>query len=162
MRVSVLRVVGCGGAVAGASLIAETDPELIVALERLVAEDCRGDPVRVLLWTSKSVRRLAGELREQGHEVHFTTVAGVLRSLGFSLQSNRKTLEGKQHPDRDLQFRLINERVSAAIAAGRPGDLDRHQEEGAGRRVRKHGPRVAGEGRPNQGLDPQLPQPGDR
>ena len=104
----------------GRKPIAETDPELIVALERLVAEDCRGDPVRVLLWTSKSVRRLAGELREQGHEVHFTTVAGVLRSLGFSLQSNRKTLEGKQHPDRDLQFRLINERVSAAIAAGQP------------------------------------------
>jgi transposase len=104
----------------GRKPIAETDPELIVALERLVAEDCRGDPMQVLLWTSKSVRRLAGELREQGHEVHFTTVAGVLRSLGFSLQSNRKTLEGKQHPDRDLQFRLINERVSAAIAAGQP------------------------------------------
>jgi len=104
----------------GRKAIAQSDPELMVALERLVAEDCRGDPMQVLLWTSKSVRRLAGELREQGHGVHFTTVAAVLRSLGLSLQSNRKALEGNQHPDRDLQFRLINERVSAAIAAGQP------------------------------------------
>jgi transposase len=104
----------------GRKPIAETDPELVVALEQLVAEDCRGDPMRVLLWTSKSVRRLAMELRERGYEVHFTTVAHVLRSLGYSLQSNRKSLEGSQHPDRDAQFRLINERVGAAIAAGEP------------------------------------------
>jgi transposase len=104
----------------GRKPIAENDPSLVVALERLVAEDCRGDPMQVLLWTSKSVRMLAAELREQGHEAHFTTVAALLRSLGYSLQSNRKTLEGAQHPDRDLQFRLINERVGAAIAAGEP------------------------------------------
>jgi transposase len=104
----------------GRTPIGETDPELIVGLERLVAEDCRGDPMQVLLWTSKSVRKLAVELRDQGQEVHFTTVAALLRSLGYSLQSNRKTLEGTQHPDRDLQFRLINERVAAAIAAGEP------------------------------------------
>jgi transposase len=104
----------------GRKPIAENDPELVVALERLVAEDCRGDPMQVLWWTSKSVRMLAAELREQGHEVHFTTVAGLLRSLGYRLQSNRKTLEGAQHPDRDAQFRLINERVGAAIAAGEP------------------------------------------
>jgi transposase len=104
----------------GRKPIGETDPELVVALERLVAEDCRGDPMQVLLWTSKSVRRLAVELRELGFEVHFTTVAHVLRSLGYSLQSNRKSLEGSQHPDRDRQFRLINERVGAAIAAGDP------------------------------------------
>ena len=104
----------------GRKPIGETDPELVVVLERLVAEDCRGDPMQVLLWTSKSVRRLAVELREQGHDVHFTTVAHLLRSLGYSLQSNRKTLEGAQHPDRDLQFCLINERVGAAIAAGEP------------------------------------------
>ena len=104
----------------GRKPIAENDPELVVALERLVSEDCRGDPKQVLLWTSKSVRILAAELREQGHEVHFTTVAALLRSLGYSLQSNRKTLEGAQHPDRDAQFRLINERVGAAIIAGEP------------------------------------------
>ncbi len=104
----------------GRKPIAASDPELVAALERLVTEDCRGDPMQVLLWTSKSVRKLAAELRDQGHEVHFTTVAAVLRSLGYSLQSNRKSLEGAQHPDRDAQFHLINERVSAAIAAGEP------------------------------------------
>jgi transposase len=104
----------------GRKPVAENDPGLIVALERLVSEDCRGDPMQVLRWTSKSVRRLAAELREQGHAVHFTTVAALLRSLGYSLQSNRKTLEGARHPDRDAQFRLINERVGAAIAAGEP------------------------------------------
>jgi transposase len=104
----------------GRKSIAESDPGVVAALERLVADDCRGDPMQVLLWTSKSVRKLAVELREQGHDVHFTTVAALLRSLGYSLQSPRKTLEGAQHPDRDLQFRLINERVGAAIAAGEP------------------------------------------
>jgi transposase len=104
----------------GRKPIAETEPELIEALERLVADDCRGDPMQVLLWTSKSVRNLAAELREQGHEAHYTTVAALLRSLGYSLQSNRKALEGSQHPDRDAQFRLINDRVTAAIAAGEP------------------------------------------
>ncbi|MGH2743582.1 MAG: ISAzo13 family transposase [Thermoleophilaceae bacterium] len=104
----------------GRKPIAETDPELVDALERLVADDCRGDPMQVLLWTSKSVRNLAAELREQGHEAHFTTVAALLRSLGYSLQSNRKALEGAQHPDRDAQFRLINDRVAEAIAASRP------------------------------------------
>ncbi len=82
----------------GRKPIAQTDPALLEALEALVAEDCRGDPMQVLLWTSKSVRKLAGELRERGHEAHYTTVAGLLRSLGYSLQSNRKTLEGAQHP----------------------------------------------------------------
>ena len=104
----------------GRKPIAETDPELIEALERLVADDCRGDPMQVLLWTSKSVRHLAGELRKQGHEAHYTTVAALLRSLGYRLQSNRKSLEGAQHPDRDAQFRHINDRVAAAITAGRP------------------------------------------
>jgi Rhodopirellula transposase DDE domain len=66
------------------------------------------------------VRHLAAELRKQGHEVHYTTVAAPLRWLGYSLQSNRKGLEGAQHPDRDAQFRLINERVAAAITAGLP------------------------------------------
>jgi transposase len=104
----------------GRKPLVEHDPELVQALERLVAEDCRGDPMQVLLWTSKSVRNLAGLLREQGHDAHYTTVAALLRSLGYSLQSNRKTLEGAQHPDRDAQFRLLNDRVTAAIAQGEP------------------------------------------
>jgi transposase len=98
----------------------EADPKLLDALRELLEADTRGDPMQPLLWTSKSVRKLAAELREQGHEVHFTTVAKLLRSLGYSLQANRKTKEGSQHPDRDAQFRHINDRVAAAIAEKRP------------------------------------------
>jgi transposase len=98
----------------------EADPKLLDALRGLLEADTRGDPMQPLLWTSKSVRKLAAELREQGHAVHFTTVAKLLRSLGYSLQANRKSAEGKQHPDRDAQFRHINEKVAAAIAQKRP------------------------------------------
>ena len=71
-------------------------------------------------WTAKSVRNLAQELREQGHDVHYTSVAKLLRSLEYSLQSNRKMKEGAQHPDRDAQFQYINTTVKAAIADGQP------------------------------------------
>ncbi len=146
----------------GRKPIGETDPEVVVVLERLVCEDCRGDPTQVLLWTSKSVRRLAVELRERGHEVHFTTVAHLLRLLGYSLQSNRKTLEGAQHPDRDQQFRLINDRVGAAIAAGEPAiSIDTKKKELVGEFKNAGRELVCGRGA-GQGLDPRLPQPGDR
>jgi len=105
---------------AGRPAAEHSDPELLDALRALVSSDTRGDPERVLLWTSKSSRNLAAELTEQGHPVGFRTVPKLLRKLGFSLQSARKTLEGKQHPDRDAQFRHINDTVSAAIAAGQP------------------------------------------
>jgi len=96
-----------------------SDPELLDALRALVGDDTRGDPERVLLWTCKSVRNLAEELSAQGHQAGKDLVAGLLKGrLGFSLQAARKTLEGKQHPDRDAQFRHINEKVSTAIAAG--------------------------------------------
>jgi len=98
----------------------ETDPGLLADLERLVDPDSRGDPEQPLRWTAKSVRKLAGALREAGHKVSHETVAKLLRSLGYSLQSNRKTKEGSQHPDRDAQFRHINEQVGEAIAQGEP------------------------------------------
>jgi hypothetical protein len=99
----------------------DVDPGLVDALRALVGDDVRGDPERVLLWTSKSVRNLARELSEQGHRAGKDLVARLLKGrLGFSLQSARKTLEGKQHPDRDAQFRHINDTVSAAITAGQP------------------------------------------
>ena len=104
----------------GRKSLSESDPSLLEDLERLVDEDSRGDPERPLRWTAKSVRQLAEALREAGHEVHFTTVAKLLRSLGYSLQANLKTREGASHPDRDRQFRHIGERVSEAIAAGQP------------------------------------------
>jgi len=99
----------------------DSDPGLLDALRSLVGDDVRGDPERVLLWTSKSVRNLAQELGAQGHQAGKDLVARLLKGkLGFSLQSARKTLEGKQHPDRDAQFRHINDTVSAAIASGQP------------------------------------------
>jgi len=105
---------------AGRKALAETDPTLIADLERLVADEARGDPESPLLWTAKSVRALARTLRDQGHEVSHETVAKSLRSLDYSLQGNRKTKEGSNHPDRDAQFRHINETVKAALLAEEP------------------------------------------
>jgi len=105
---------------AGRPAVEASNPGLLDALLGLVASDTRGDPERVLLWTSKSSRKLAAELTAQGHPVGFRTVPKLLRKLGYSLQSARKTLEGKQHPDRDAQFQHINDTVSQAIADGYP------------------------------------------
>jgi len=105
---------------AGRKPLTDVDATLLRDLERLVDESSRGDPESFLLWTSKSVRHLAGGLQELGHRAHFTTVAALLRSLGYSLQANVKTREGKQHPDRDAQFRHINHVAKAAVAAGLP------------------------------------------
>ena len=73
-----------------------------------------------LRWTAKSLRRLAEQLREQGHQVSATLVGRLLHQAGYSLQANAKTLEGAQHPDRDAQFRHIHDRVAAAMTAGIP------------------------------------------
>lgn len=105
---------------AGRKALSETDPTLLGDLDRLVGPEARGDPERALRWTAKSLHTLARELREMGHEISARSVAALLRELGYSLQSNRKAKEGKQHPDRDAQFRHINKRVSAAITAGEP------------------------------------------
>ena len=80
----------------------------------------RGDPQSPLLWTSRSVARLTAELRDLGHEVHESTVRRQLKMLGFSLQANRKTQEGADHPDRDGQFQHIARISAAAITAGEP------------------------------------------
>jgi transposase len=87
------------------------DPGLRPALLGLVEPDERGDPMSPLRWTTRSTRRLAGELTRQGHRVSADTVADLLREEGFSLQANAKTIEGRQHPDRDAQFRYLNEQV---------------------------------------------------
>jgi hypothetical protein len=91
--------------------VADLDPGLRPALLALVEPDMRGDPMSPLRWTTKSTRMLAGELTRQGHLVSADTVGALLREEGFSLQANAKTLEGKQHPDRDAQFRHIHEQV---------------------------------------------------
>jgi len=81
--------------------LTQSDPTLIDDLRALVEDQTRGDPQSPLLWTAKSVRTLARALREQGHRVSHETVAKLLRGLGYSLQANRKTLEGASHPDFD-------------------------------------------------------------
>ena len=106
---------------AGRKPLAEADRTLLRDLGRLVDPGSRGDPELPLRWTAKSLRTLAGELREMGHQISSpSSVAPLLRTLGYSLQSNRKAREGSRHPDRDAQFRHINEKVEAAIAAKQP------------------------------------------
>ena len=95
-------------------------PRLVEALQKLVDAGTRGDPMSPLRWTCKSTRTLADELSRDGFSVSANTVGRLLHDCGYSLQANRKTLEGKQHPDRDAQFRHINKRVVAFQRAGQP------------------------------------------
>jgi hypothetical protein len=111
------RVRRAGG---GRRRLADLDPGLRPALLALVEPDVRGDPMSPLRWTTKSTRRLAEELTRQGWPISADTVADLLRAEGFSLQGNAKTLEGKQHPDRDAQFRYLNEQVKDHQAGGDP------------------------------------------
>jgi transposase len=104
----------------GRKRAADLDPGLLQALLTLVEPDERGDPMTPLRWTTKSTRTLAAELTAQGHKVSADTVGDLLRSEGFSLQGNVKTVEGKQHPDRDGQFRYINEQVKAHQGSADP------------------------------------------
>ena len=97
----------------GRKRAAVLDPGLRPALLALVEPEERGDPMSPLRWTTKSTRTLAGELTRQGHRVGADTVSDLLREEGFSLQGNAKTIEGQRHPDRDAQFRYINEQVKA-------------------------------------------------
>ena len=104
----------------GRKRAAEVDPGLRPALLALAEPDMRGDPMSPLRWTAKSTRTLAGELTRQGHRVSADTVGDLLREEGFSLQGNAKTIEGRQSPDRDAQFRYINEQARAHQVAGQP------------------------------------------
>lgn len=100
--------------------IAIADPELPERLDALVEPLSRGDPQSPLRWTLKSTRTLAAELTASGHPISHESVAQLLRQLNYSLQGTRKTEEGGQHPDRDAQFRFINEEVRKALSARRP------------------------------------------
>ncbi|MFF5011405.1 ISAzo13 family transposase, partial [Streptomyces phaeochromogenes] len=104
----------------GRKKAAEVDPGLRPALLALVEPDIRGDPISPLRWTTRSTRKLAAELTRQGHKVSADTVGDLLREEGFSLQANAKTIEGAQRPDRDAQFRYINDRAKEHIGAGDP------------------------------------------
>jgi hypothetical protein len=96
------------------------DPELATSLEKLVDPVTRGDPQSPLRWTCKSTTQLANELTRQGHAVSPRTVGRLLKAAGYSLQSNRKTKEGNNHPDRNAQFEHINATVIAFQERGQP------------------------------------------
>ncbi|MER5228326.1 ISAzo13 family transposase [Streptomyces flaveus] len=104
----------------GRKRVADMNPGLRPALLALVEPDVRGDPMSPLRWTVKSTRTLARELTRAGHRVSADTVAGLLREEGFSLQANSKTIEGSQHPDRDAQFRYLNEQAREHRDTGQP------------------------------------------
>jgi hypothetical protein len=89
-------------------------------LNRLVEPVTLGDPQSSLRWTTKSTRNLAAELTRQGHPVGPSTVRKLLHGLGYSLQANRKTREGIDHPDRDVQFRYLNRRVKSQLKSAQP------------------------------------------
>ncbi len=105
---------------AGRKPLTQTDPTLLEDLKALVDPATCGDPMSPLKWTSKSLRHLATALRGMGHRVGHDVVGTLLKSLGYSLQANRKMLEGASHIDRDAQFQHIAQTVGTAIAAGQP------------------------------------------
>ena len=102
----------------GRKTVTTTDPALLAALLALVEPTRRGDPESPLCWTTLSTRKLAAELTAAGHRVGPDTVARLLHEQGFSLQANAKTIEGGQHPDRDAQFRYLNEQAAQHLHAG--------------------------------------------
>jgi hypothetical protein len=105
---------------AGRKRITTSDPKLLTALDRLIDPETRGDPESPLRWICKSTRTLAAQLTWQNHPISHVKVAQLLHDQDYSLQGNRKTEEGEDHPDRDAQFRHINARVKASLANGTP------------------------------------------
>jgi len=98
----------------------EKDPTLLSDLRVLVESTTRGDPESPLLWTARSQRNLVAALRKQGHQTSKNMVARLLKQLGYSLQANRKRLEGAQHPDRNAQFEHISEMLRRQLEANEP------------------------------------------
>lgn len=104
----------------GRKKLLESDRTLKDDIESLISPYTRGDPESSLRWTCKSVRKLADALNQKGHSVSHSTVATLLDEMGYSLQANRKTAEGKQHPDRNAQFEYINKHVQSHQRRGQP------------------------------------------
>lgn len=111
------RIRSAGG---GRKKLTETDAGLLTALEDLIDGGTRGDPESPLRWICKSTRTLAAQLTKHRHPISYVKVAQLLHEQDYSLQGNRKTEEGEDHPDRDAQFRHINASVKKSLAAGLP------------------------------------------
>jgi transposase len=146
---------------AGRKSRVEQDPTLLKDLKELVATSTRGDPMSPLLWTTRSLRNLAKELVRKGHEVSRTLVGELLHHLGYSLQANSKTKEGRQHIDRDAQFQYIADQASAFLKADEPViSVDTKKKELVGN-FKNAGQEWRREGRPEQVnvhdfIDPKL------
>ena len=104
----------------GRKLAIDKDITLLVDLEALLEATTAGMPDAPLRWTSKSTRKLAAELQAMGHRASHSLVADLLHELGYTLQANRKSREGAQHPDRDAQFHYLNEQIQQAQQRGEP------------------------------------------
>lgn len=104
----------------GRKSVLDQDPGILEDLESLVDPETRGDPMSPLRWTCKSTRQLADTLEKGGYKVSYPVVADLLHGLGYSLQANAKTIEGKDHPDRDEQFQYINDQVKKFLRKGWP------------------------------------------
>src|SRR6202011_3883398 len=104
----------------GRKRVVERDPSVVSDLEGLVEPVTRGDPESPLRWTCKSVRRLSDELNRMGHATSHRMVSELLHEMGYSLQANRKTIEGSAHPDRNAQFENINSKAREYQAAKQP------------------------------------------
>ena len=104
----------------GRKPITVSDPQIVEALEAMIDDQTRGDPESPLRWICKSTRTIAGELARLQHPVSHMKVAQLLHGLEYSLQGNRKTQEGSDHPDRDAQFRYINRSVKRCLTQGCP------------------------------------------
>lgn len=105
---------------AGRKKITICNPKIVTRLEKLIDPDSRGDPENPLRWTCKSTRTLAKKLTKKNDSISHVKVSQLLHDLNYSLQSNRKTKEGDDHPDRDAQFRHINKEVKRALKSGIP------------------------------------------
>jgi hypothetical protein len=104
----------------GRKSLTESDPGIVAALDALVDPETRGDPMSPLRWTTKSTRNLADALTAAGHPVSHVRVGELLHAQGYSLQGNSKSVEGKQNPDRDAQFKHINTLAKRYLKAGDP------------------------------------------
>jgi len=104
----------------GRKKIGEKDKTFLLDLENIIESSTRGDPISPLKWSSKSTLKITSELNKMGHHVSQPTVYKLLDGLGYSMQSNRKTKEGANHPDRDAQFRYISKKVGAFQKRNQP------------------------------------------
>lgn len=150
------RVRRAGG---GRKKLQQHDAAILPALEQLIDPLTRGDPMSPLRWTCKSTRQLAEALRQQGYAVTHMTVAALLRHLRYSLQANAKTIEGKQHPDRDAQFQYINRLCKRQLRQQLPAiSVDAKKKELVGH-YRNHGREWQPAGQPEEVQTHDFPDP---